>query len=99
MEKSFIGAVQPLTAETLCEKLPQWQIENGKADFMDYLYELYDRANEEPGLKGITRDFGNDSKMTQRRLCALVTLKPVLFNAKNHWPLQPGAAVGQIDRC
>jgi hypothetical protein len=52
MEKSFIGAVQPLTAETLCEKLPQWQIENGKANFMDYLYELYDRDNEEPGLKG-----------------------------------------------
>ena len=70
MEKSFIGAIQPLTAETLCEKLPQWQIENGKADFMDYLYELYERANEEPGLKGtytgLWERFKNDAAQIMR---------------------------------
>jgi hypothetical protein len=52
MEKSFIGVIRPLTAETLCEKLPQWQIETGKANFMDYLYDLYDRDNAELGLQG-----------------------------------------------
>ncbi len=52
MEKSFIGASRALTAEMLCEELPQWRIENGKADFMDYLYELYDRDNAEIGLRG-----------------------------------------------
>jgi len=70
MEKSFIGAIQPLTAEMLCEKLPQWQVENGKADFMDYLYELYDRANEEPGLKGtytgLWERFKNDTAQIMR---------------------------------
>jgi len=52
MEKLFTGDAHPLTAEMLCEELPQWQIENGKAEFMNYLYELYDRANAEPGLRG-----------------------------------------------
>jgi hypothetical protein len=35
-------------------ELPDWQIENGKALFMRYLYEIYDRANAEPGLRGTT---------------------------------------------
>jgi hypothetical protein len=70
MEKLFTGAIQPLTAEMLCEKLPQWQVENGKADFMDYLYELYDRENEEPGLKGtytgLWKRFKNDTAQIMR---------------------------------
>jgi hypothetical protein len=37
--------------------------------------------------------------MTPHRLCVRVTSQPVLFNAKNHWPLQPGTAVGQVDCC
>lgn len=52
MEELFIGAAQPLTAEMLCEELKPWQIENGKTAFLDYLYELYQRENAEPGLKG-----------------------------------------------
>ena len=52
MEESFIGVTQPLTAEKLCEPLKPWQIENGKAAFLDYLYDLYDRDNAEPGLRG-----------------------------------------------
>jgi hypothetical protein len=70
MEKSFIGATQSLTAETLCEELPKWQIENGKANFMDYLYELYDRDNAEPGLKGtytgLWERFKNDTAQIMR---------------------------------
>jgi len=70
MEKSFIGATQSLSAETLCEELPKWQIENGKANFMDYLYELYDRDNEEPGLKGtytgLWERFKNDTAQIMR---------------------------------
>ena len=52
MEKSFIGTYQSLTADKLCEELQPWQIETGKANFMDYLYDLYDRDNAEPGLRG-----------------------------------------------
>ena len=52
MEKSSTGTLRPLTAEMLYSELPQWQIENGKADFMDYLYDLYDRDNAEPGVRG-----------------------------------------------
>lgn len=52
MEKSFIGATRPLTAEMLCDELKPWQIENGKAAFLDYLYDLYDRDNAEPGVRG-----------------------------------------------
>jgi len=70
MEKSFIGATQSLSAETLCVELPKWQIENGKANFMDYLYELYDRENEEPGLKGtytgLWERFKNDTAQIMR---------------------------------
>jgi hypothetical protein len=70
MEKSFIGATQSLSAETLCEELPKWQIENGKANFMDYLYELYDRDNAEPGLKGtytgLWERFKNDTAQIMR---------------------------------
>jgi hypothetical protein len=67
MEKSFIGATRPLTAEMLCEELKSWQIENGKAKFLDYLYELYDRDNAEIGLRGtytgLWDRFKNDTAM------------------------------------
>lgn len=67
MEKSFIGASRPLTVEMLCEELKPWQIENGKAAFLDYLYDLYDRDNEEPGLRstytGLWERFKNDTAM------------------------------------
>ena len=52
MDEMFIGAIQPPTAELLCSELPKWQIENGKAEFLDYLYRLYDRDNAEIGLRG-----------------------------------------------
>lgn len=52
MEGQFIGALQSLTAAKLCEELKPWQVETGKAAFLDYLYELYERDNAEPGLRG-----------------------------------------------
>jgi hypothetical protein len=70
MEKSFIGVSRPLTVEMLCDELKPWQIENGKADFMDYLYDLYDRDNEEPGLRGtytgLWERFKNDTAEIMR---------------------------------
>jgi hypothetical protein len=70
MEKSFIGATRPLTAEMLCEELKPWQIENGKAAFLDYLYDLYDRDNEEPGLRstytGLWERFKSDTAEIMR---------------------------------
>ena len=52
MGESFIGATQSLDAEQLLSELKPWQIEKGKADFLDYLYKLYERDSAEPGLRG-----------------------------------------------
>ena len=52
MEGQFIGALQSLSAAKLCEELKPWQVEQGKAVFLDYLYELYERDNAEPGERG-----------------------------------------------
>jgi hypothetical protein len=52
MDKQFIGAIQSLNAETLCEELKPWQVEQGKAMFLDYLYDLYERDQAGPGLCG-----------------------------------------------
>jgi hypothetical protein len=40
-------------AMTLLASLPQWQVENKRADFLDWLYALYDRDNAPLGLRGI----------------------------------------------
>jgi hypothetical protein len=37
---------------TLLASLPQWQVENKRADFLDWLYDLYDRDNAPLGLRG-----------------------------------------------
>ena len=70
MEKLFIGATRPLTAEMLCDELKPWQIENGKAAFLDYLYDLYDRDNAELGLRstytGLWERFKNDTAEIMR---------------------------------
>lgn len=70
MEELFTGAIRPLTAEMLCESLKPWQVETGKAKFLDYLYELYDRANAEPGLRGtytgLWERFKNDTAEIMR---------------------------------
>lgn len=70
MEKLFIGETRPLTAEMLCEELKPWQIETGKSDFLDYLYELYDRDNAEIGVRGtytgLWKRFKNDTAQIMR---------------------------------
>lgn len=52
MGESFIGAAQSLDAAQLLSELKPWQVENGKAAFLDYLYELYERDNAEAGVHG-----------------------------------------------
>lgn len=37
---------------TLLQSLPEWQHETAKAQFLDFLYDLYDRANAPLGLRG-----------------------------------------------
>jgi len=70
MEKPFIGAIQSLNAGMLCEELKPWQVETGKAAFLDYLYELYDRGN--PGSEhhgtytGLMQKFKDDSAEIMR---------------------------------
>lgn len=70
MEKLSIGESRPLTPEMLCEELKPWQIETGKANFMDYLYDLYDRNSEELGLRGtytgLWERFKNDTAEIMR---------------------------------
>ena len=70
MEAQFIGTNQSQTAESLCSELPTWQIENGKANFMDYLYNLYDRGSAELGLRGtytgLWERFKNDTAEIMR---------------------------------
>lgn len=38
--------------EKLLQSLPEWQQEQAKADFLNFLYDLYDRASAPPGLRG-----------------------------------------------
>jgi len=52
MGESFIGVTQSLDAQQLLSELKPWQVENGKAAFLDYLYDLYERDNAEPGERG-----------------------------------------------
>ena len=70
MEKLSTGGPRPLTAEMLCSELKPWQIETQKAAFLDYLYDLYDRNSEAPGLKGtysgLWERFQNDTAQIMR---------------------------------
>ena len=51
-EKLSTGDSIVLLKAKLKEELKQWQVENGKAQFSNYLYELFDRDNAAIGLKG-----------------------------------------------
>ena len=51
-EKLSTGDSIVLLKAKLKEELKQWQVENGKAQFSNYLYELFDRDNAELPLKG-----------------------------------------------
>ncbi len=52
MEKLSTGENPKQLAAKLLESLKPWEIEQGKADFMQHLYDTYDRKNAEPPLQG-----------------------------------------------
>ena len=51
-EKLSTGDSIVLLKAKLKEELKPWQVENGKAQFSNFLYELFDRDNAAIGLKG-----------------------------------------------
>ena len=51
-EKLSTGDSIVLLEARLKQQLKPWQIENGKAQFSNFLYELFDRDNAELPLKG-----------------------------------------------
>ena len=52
MAQPFTGDTPTGDLEKLLKSLPEWQHEQVKADFLDFLYELYDRAAAPLGLRG-----------------------------------------------
>jgi hypothetical protein len=52
MASSSTGTRPTQKLETLLQLLPEWQHETAKAQFLDYLYDLYDRGNAPLGLRG-----------------------------------------------
>ena len=51
-EKLSTGDSIVLLEAKLKQQLKPWQIENGKAQFSNFLYQLFDRDNAALGLKG-----------------------------------------------
>ena len=51
-EKLSTGDSIVLLEARLKQQLKPWQVENGKAQFSNFLYELFDRDNAAIGLKG-----------------------------------------------
>lgn len=52
MEAPSTGTTQQPTLNQHLQLPPSWQVENAKAMYLDYLYDLYDRANAPVGLRG-----------------------------------------------
>lgn len=52
MDQLSTGANPTVNLEQLLQLLPKWQQEEAKADFLEFLYDLYDRAAAPPGLRG-----------------------------------------------
>ena len=52
MEKQFFGITPAENVEKLLTLLPEWQRETAKSQFLDYLYNLYDRDSAPIGLRG-----------------------------------------------
>ena len=51
-EKLSIGGSNALLEAKLKKQLKPWQIENGKAQFSNFLYKIFDRDNAVVGLRG-----------------------------------------------
>lgn len=52
MDASCTGGQPASHAKKLLASLPEWQLQSRRADFLDWLYELYDRNNAPLGLRG-----------------------------------------------
>jgi hypothetical protein len=52
MAQPFTGDTPMEHLQTLLRSLPEWQHEQAKAEFLDFLYDLYDRDNAPLGLRG-----------------------------------------------
>ena len=52
MEKLSIGETPKEHIAKLSEKLKPWEIEQGKAEFMQHLFDVYARDKAEPPLQG-----------------------------------------------
>ena len=85
-EKLSIGGSNALLEAKLKKQLKPWQIENGKAQFSNFLYELFDRDNAELPLKGTYSGLWNQFQKLQKadpELPELIRLTFILkFNDK-----------------
>lgn len=52
MDQPFTGPTRMEHLQTLLKSLPPWQHEQAKAEFLDFLYDLYDRDSAPLGLRG-----------------------------------------------
>jgi hypothetical protein len=52
MDQLSTGANPTGNLEQLLQSLPKWQQEQAKADFLEFLYDLYDRASAPLGVRG-----------------------------------------------
>ena len=74
-----------LTME-LNTKLKPWQIEQGKAEFMNFLYDLFDRDNAPIGLRGTYSGLWQQFKKLQ----CFDPLLPTMIKTKFILDLQDG---------
>ena len=85
-EKLSTGDNIVLLRARLKQELKQWQVENGKAQFSNFLYELFDRDNAELPLKGTYSGLWNQFQKLQKadpELPELIRLTFILkFNDK-----------------
>ena len=65
-EKLSTGDSIVLLEARLKQQLKPWQIENGKAQFSNFLYELFDRDNAELPLKGTYSGLWNQFQKLQK---------------------------------
>mgnify|MGYP001363280594 CR=1 FL=1 len=86
-EKLSTGDSIVLLKAKLKQELKQWQVENGKAQFSNFLYELFDRDNAVVGLRGTYSGLWEQFQKLQKadpELPELIKLTFILkYNDKN----------------
>lgn len=72
MEKLSTGETPKQHAEKLLGKLKPWEIEQGKADFTQHLYDWYNREGADPPLggtfTGLWEEFQKDAPLLYRAI-------------------------------